>query len=267
MSYGKQYYKEYYEGKFFESTTSGTFEVIEYIDIGNVVIRFLDGTQTSVSSGNLRKGLVKNPNKLIKLHGVAECDINVDREDLEVVKAYDLYGALINRVYGEKFLLRNENYREVSVCDRWLKFSNFKCDVFKMKGFQKSISDRWELDKDLLSEGSKIYSPETCCFVPKVLNNLFKIPLDKFDKSLPTNVTRNKKSGKLLVRLQVSPTEYKHLGCFDTLQEAFPVYKDALLFRISNLLEEYREFLDDRLLFKLENYDVEKEKGSLWHLN
>ena len=88
-----------------------------------------------------------------------------------------------------------------------------------------------------------------------------------FDKSLPTNVTRNKKSGKLLVRLQVSPTEYKHLGCFDTLQEAFPVYKDALLFRISNLLEEYREFLDDRLLFKLENYDVEKEKGSLWHLN
>ena len=42
MSYGKQYYKEYYEGKFFESTTSGTFEVIEYIDRGNVVIRFLD---------------------------------------------------------------------------------------------------------------------------------------------------------------------------------------------------------------------------------
>lgn len=267
MSYSKQHYKDMYEGRFFESITSGQFEVVEYIDSGNVVIRFSDGTQTSVSSGNLRKGMVKNPNKIIKLHGVAECDIGVDREDVEVNKAYDLYGSLINRVYGKKFLIRNTNYRDVTVCDRWLKFSNFKSDILKMKGFQKSISDKWELDKDLLSVGNKIYSPETCCFVPKALNNLFKIPLEKSDKSLPTNVTRNRRSGKLLVRLQISPTEYKHLGSFNTLQEAFPVYKEALLLRLSTLLEEYQEFLDDRLIFKLENYDVEKEKGSLWHLS
>ena len=267
MAHNKQYYKDFYEGNSFESLSSGTFEVIEYVDSGNVKIRFLDGTETFVSSGNLRKGRVKNPNKINKLYGIAECDVVVNRSDEEGYKAYTLYRSLITRVYDEKFLLRNENYKDVSVCDRWLKFSNFKSDVFKMKGFDKSISDKWELDKDLLSEGNKVYSPETCCFVPKTLNNLFKIPLNKTDKSLPTNVSRCKGSDRLMVRLQISPTEYKHLGCFDTLREAFPVYKEALLLRISNLLKEYDGLLDDRLVFKLENYDVEKEKGLLWYLN
>ena len=32
----------------------------------------------------------------------------------------------------------------------------------------------WELDKDILEKGNKTYSPETCCFVPRVINSLYK---------------------------------------------------------------------------------------------
>ena len=31
----------------------------------------------------------------------------------------------------------------------------------------------WELDKDILVKGNKIYSPDTCCFVPKEVNTVF----------------------------------------------------------------------------------------------
>ena len=33
--------------------------------------------------------------------------------------------------------------------------------------------DGWEIDKDILLKGNKIYSPENCCFVPAEINCMF----------------------------------------------------------------------------------------------
>lgn len=34
----------------------------------------------------------------------------------------------------------------------------------------------WQVDKDLLSTGTKVYSPSTCCLLPSELNSALKLP-------------------------------------------------------------------------------------------
>lgn len=34
----------------------------------------------------------------------------------------------------------------------------------------------WQVDKDLLSTGAKVYSPDTCCLLPTELNNALRLP-------------------------------------------------------------------------------------------
>lgn len=56
------------------------------------------------------------------------------------------------------------NYKEVTIHKDWLCFNNF------LKFYNQWYRDGFVLDKDLLSNGKKIYSANTCCFIPSVLN-------------------------------------------------------------------------------------------------
>lgn len=75
---------------------------------------------------------------------------------------YQRWFSMLKRCYWEG---SNIAYKDVFVCEEWLKFSNFRAWM---------ETQDWEgkhLDKDILGNG-KIYSPETCCFVPQRVNLL-----------------------------------------------------------------------------------------------
>lgn len=90
------------------------------------------------------------------------------------------------------------------VCEDWLLFTNFKSWMESQDWFNK------ELDKDLIVQGSNVYSPETCCFVPDYLNSIFtcekvgKYPIgvsaqaDRLHYKNPYKATIRNGSGKLL---------------------------------------------------------------------
>ena len=80
---------------------------------------------------------------------------------------YSEWRCMIRRCYG---IDAKPSYSGVVVCQDWLSLSLFKvwydkelCDYL----FDKSLL---QLDKDLLDKSAKLYSPETCCFLPKSLN-------------------------------------------------------------------------------------------------
>ncbi|EFO2888125.1 TPA: hypothetical protein MDT80_003654 [Klebsiella pneumoniae] len=57
------------------------------------------------------------------------------------------------------------NYTDVTICDEWLNDpeSYYEWHLANMV-------EGWDIDKDILSGDSKIYSPETCIFTPRDVN-------------------------------------------------------------------------------------------------
>ena len=60
-------------------------------------------------------------------------------------------------------------YKDCSVAKEWLTLSNF------LYWFDTNYRKGYVLDKDLLANGTKkIYSPDTCCFIPPEINGLLQ---------------------------------------------------------------------------------------------
>lgn len=76
---------------------------------------------------------------------------------------YSTWTRMLKRCYCPKFHKKQKSYEGVEVCEEWKHFSNFK------SWMQTCNWEGKQLDKDLLG-GGKLYSPETCCFLPKNIN-------------------------------------------------------------------------------------------------
>lgn len=68
--------------------------------------------------------------------------------------------------------LHLNSYEDCDVCDEWRDFDAFekwfRDNLYGSKDF------KLEIDKDLFRKGNKIYSPDTCCLIPKSLNLLLR---------------------------------------------------------------------------------------------
>ena len=112
---------------------------------------------------------------------------------------------MISRCYNEKKLSRVNTYKKCFVCDEWLTFSSFK-EWMKNQDYKGN-----HLDKDILLEGNKIYSPNTCAFVKRSTNNLLNDRGNHRGK-YPLGSHLNKNSGKLVVRCKDGKGKQIYLG-------------------------------------------------------
>lgn len=91
----------------------------------------------------------------------------IDKQKKKLVWAcpyYQAWKSMLERCYYAKYQERQPTYIGCTVSKEWLTFSNFKAWMEKQDFVDK------HLDKDLLFEGNKVYSPETCVFVSGMVN-------------------------------------------------------------------------------------------------
>jgi len=163
-----------------------------------------------------------------------------------VVKKCPIYSRwviMLRRCYNPNRTQYFENsYKDVTVCDEWLTYSNFKGWVLNQEWVGK------DLDKDLISPSSREYSPKTCCFITHKLNLALSAEKSSKGDSLIGcywRTDRNKFQANISLGDKV-----KYLGRFDTELEAHLVY---LIARIK-YLKTFRDELSGDLLKGLNKY-------------
>lgn len=184
--------------------------------------------------------------------GVGFCDIKVgDRRKPDI--EYKYWSNMLHRCYSEKFSLQKPTYVGCSVDDRWLTYSNFKKDIREMVGFGNL---NWALDKDIIIKGNKVYSRDTCCFVPREINNL--IANRRLGRgSLPLGVSFSNRGvmKPYLAKCSVDGRTV-NLGAFETPDEAHLTYKKFKESWIREKAIEYQGVIDGRALNSLLNWEI-----------
>ena len=147
------------------------------------------------------------------------------------IKSYSHWSNMLRRCYDPKFHLKAPSYIGCTVCDDWLLFSNFK------EWFDNNYREGYQLDKDILFKGNKIYSPETCCFVPKEINYLYtksKATRGEY----PIGVCYDKENKKFAAQIRVN-NKVNGIGRYSTKKEAFDAYKIAKEANIYTMASDY----------------------------
>ena len=115
---------------------------------------------------------------------------------------------------------RNITYEGCELSDEFKSFQVFA------EWFYTNYKEGYHLDKDILVKGNRIYGPGTCTFVPPSLNMILTDHRAKRGP-LPQGVTRKTGAGKPYSAALNIKGSRKHLGVFDTPEEAFEEYKKA----------------------------------------
>jgi len=153
-------------------------------------------------------------------------------------KFYTSWSRMIKRCYDPKYHAVQPTYKDCSVCDEWLSFSNFK------KWMEAQDWLGMDLDKDIKNKGNKLYSSDNCLFIPPSLNTLLNDHASTRGE-YPLGVYLDKRSGKYTaaVRLQ---GRTKHLGRFVTPDEAHHAYileKNKEIERQAALYPQWSEYI------------------------
>lgn len=211
----------------YKSNSYGDFTIDKYEGATQVTIKFLNtgGSKlTSVSSiknGNVRDDVAPN------VFGIGYTDISTDTVDGVSCKAYNVWYSILSRCYSEAVHKTHPSYRDCTISDEWKYYSKFK--VWYDRYYKVGCS----LDKDILCKGNKIYSDNTCCFVPTKINNLI-LKRERDRGSYPIGVSILE--GKYGVSCNNIQGKSAYLGYYDTTEEAFQVYKvykEALIKRVA----------------------------------
>ena len=153
---------------------------------------------------------------------------------------YVRWFSMLARCYDTKQFARQPTYIGCTVCDEWLTFSNFKNWMVR-QGWEGK-----ELDKDVLVQGNKVYSPATCIFVPPSINKL--LASKKGNRgAYPQGVSLNKLSGKFVAQCCVDG-KVKALGYYKTIEAAQTAYRDFKYKVIRKLALEQQEPLRGAML-------------------
>lgn len=161
---------------------------------------------------------------------------------------YRCWYNMMNRCYSEKQKAITPTYQESLVDESWHNFQNF---ANWYKGYKRKEKG-YQLDKDLLVKGNKVYSPENCCLIPSEVNKLIVVSKRSsamlgtwFDESRGLWRSSLSKNSKVVT-----------IGWFETELEAHLEYVKQKEIYVRKSAKKWKGVLDDRVFQALTEWTV-----------
>jgi hypothetical protein len=163
-------------------------------------------------------------------------------------KAQTVWYSMIHRCYDSD-CKEHKYYKDCIVCDEWLSFKNFE------RWFMENYIEGYQLDKDILVKENRVYSPETCCFVPQEINKVIITKKTRKNKQnkLPLGVYFDKQMNKYA---SVGVTNSRKL--FNTPNEANEYYKNKKAQHLKDIALKYYKLgkISEKVYNALNNFKV-----------
>ncbi|CEQ01601.1 Uncharacterised protein [[Clostridium] sordellii] len=235
--------------------------IVEYINNDDITVEFEDVHKTKIKTRyyEFKLGNIKNPNRPIVYNkgylGVGK--YKSIAENKKQTKCYDTWKGILRRGYCERYKQKHPAYKDVTVCEEWHNFQNFA--KWYEENYYEVDGEKMCLDKDILVKGNKVYSPDTCVFVPQTLNNTFT-KNEAIRGKLPIGCYMYNEKIKVQLsyyNFNTKKKQRKVLGYFEDKNDAFYTYKKYKEKYIKELANYYKNFIPKRLYESLLSYNVE----------
>lgn len=229
--------------------------IIKYINSRNISVQFENGyIVDNKSYSSFKTGSIKNlyyP-KIYNVGYIGKGKYN-SRENGNKTLAYNTWLQMLRRCYDNKILNKRPSYKDCSVCNEWHNFQNFA--KWFEENYYEINGECMQLDKDILIKGNKIYSPNTCVFVPQRINSLL-IKSNKIRGKYPIGVSIDNKNN-FRVFCNNKQEGYTYIGRYNTELEAFNAYKKYKESYVKQVADEYKDKIPKNLYDALYDYKVE----------
>lgn len=242
-----------FNGDFFLTNEGYDVVVVEYTNSYNVLVEILDGFgyRCKVEAKQLKLGTIKNPYHKSIL-GVGYLGVGKYRCSNKgiLTREYIAWASAMNRCYSEKYQNKFPKYKDCTVCEEWHNFQNFAEWYTRQVGYDYG----YDLDKDLLVMGNRVYSPKTCVIIPKEINNF--LLLRKGDRGkYPLGVSFCK-AKKQYTAYCSEKSSRNLIGYYNTPVEAHKAYKERKENLAKLLADKWEDFVDSKVTTALLNFKI-----------
>lgn len=229
--------------------------IIEYNNCSDIKVEFENGDIVKTQYSHFKRGRVKS-NLSRTVYGIGFLG-NGEFSNKNDEKCYKYWSNMLRRCYDKKTLEKYPTYLQCGVCEEWHNFQNFAKWFYN--NYYEIREETMCLDKDILFKGNKVYSSETCIFVPKSINSLF-VKNNDVRGEYPIGVNYDKRRNKFQASCSiiVLQKQQKHIGYYDTPEQAFyEGYKPFKEAYIKEVAEEYKDVIPVKLYEAMYRYKVE----------
>jgi hypothetical protein len=152
-----------YLNKRFTNKSGQSGFVLKYVNKNEVYFQFDSGYVGCFQIGNIKNGKFKD--KLHpSVHGVGFAGDGEHKPSYKGkdTRAYKTWNHMLERCYDHKCQEKHPAYKGCSVAKEWHNFQVFA------EWFEENYPNdggTYQLDKDALVKGNRVYGPNTCCFL------------------------------------------------------------------------------------------------------
>lgn len=202
--------------------------------------------------------MIKNKNHLKLVYGVGISEAGEFARTLysgesktRPTKEYSTWCGMLKRCYNKQNHKNQPSYMGCSVSENFKNFQYFAKWCNEQIGFNE---DKFQIDKDLLLKGNKVYSEDNCVFVHNTLNSLI-LRKEASRGEFPIGVHFSKGHRKFAAQLNNNGTHI-FLGYFNTPEDAFMAYKVAKERFIKEQANLWKDKIDPRAYEALMLYKI-----------